>query len=29
MILEYLAPILVIVAMATFAIVAWKTIDNT
>jgi hypothetical protein len=29
MILEYLAPASAIVAMATFAVVAWKIIDNT
>lgn len=29
MILEYLAPALVIVAMVTFAVVAWKIIDYT
>jgi len=29
MILEYLAPALAIVAMVTFAVVAWKIIDNT
>ena len=29
MILEYLAPALVVIAMATFAIVAWKIVDRT
>jgi len=29
MILEYLAPALAIVAMATFVVVAWKIVDNT
>jgi hypothetical protein len=29
MILEYLAPTLIIVAMVAFAVVAWKIVDNT
>jgi hypothetical protein len=29
MILEYLTPALIVLAMAAFAVVAWKIIDNT